>query len=201
MRGTRTAARVAVCVPLVALIGCSDQAAPTAPSPIAVRSAAFAKDGPGPDHAGAIIAHDSCDPASFNAAVGAGTCVKPGRTTFDEFIGELAATQTAASWRFNPATATAHRGVDMLTQNVGGEAHTFTPVRQFGGGFITDLNVLSGNPDPAPECLDIPALVIVGGGEKAVISGAALAAVADANGIARVECCIHPWMRAEVRLK
>ena len=25
--------------------------------------------------------------------------------------------------------------------------------------------------------------------------------LADANGIARVECCLHPWMRAEVRIK
>jgi len=32
-------------------------------------------------------------------------------------------------------------------------------------------------------------------------SGAALAAVTDADGIARVECCIHPWMRTEVRVK
>jgi hypothetical protein len=201
MRGTRTVARIAVCIPIAALIGCSDQATPTAPSPIAVPSAALAMHGDGSHHAGAIVAHDSCDPASFDAVIGPGTCVKPGRTTFDEFIGELAATQTVRSWRFNPLDATAHRGVDMLAVNVGGEEHTFTPVQQFGGGFIPDLNVLSGNPVPAPECLDFATLVFVEGGEKSVIPGADLAAVADASGIARVECCIHPWMRAEVTVK
>ena len=201
MRGTGTVARIAVCVPIAALIGCSDQSTPTAPSPIAVHSATLAKQGPGPHHAGAIVAHDSCDPASFDAVIGPGTCVKPGRTTFDEFIGELAATQTVRSWRFTPPEATAHRGRDMLAMNVGGEEHTFTPVQEFGGGFVPDLNVLSGNPVSAPECLNFAALVIVESGAKSVISGVDLAAVADASGIARVECCIHPWMRAEVRLK
>ncbi len=36
---------------------------------------------------------------------------------------------------------------------VGGELHTFTKVATFGGGFIPPLNQLSGNPVPAPECL------------------------------------------------
>ena len=89
------------------------------------------------DHAGAIIGHDSCDPASFNAALGdPNACMKPGRTTFQEFIAELTATQTARSWRFNPLQATTHAGEALLAQNVGGETHTFTPVKQFGGGFI-----------------------------------------------------------------
>ena len=88
----------------------------------------------------------------------------------------------------------------MLVRNVGGEPHTFTPVRQFGGGFIPDLNGLSGNPVPAPECLNIPALDFVPSGGQSLISAAALASVAD-NGIARIECCLHPWMRAEVQLK
>ena len=156
----------------------------------------------GPDHAGAIIGHDSCDPASFNAALGDPTaCTKEGPTTFQAFIAELSATQTARSWRFNPLQATTHAGEALLVQNVGGEAHTFTPVQQFGGGFIQILNDLSGNPVPVTECLNVPGLDFVASGGRSFISGAALAAVADANGIAKIECCLHPWMRAEVRIK
>ena len=66
------------------------------------------------------------------------------------------------------------------------------PVRQYGGGFISDLNGISGNPVPAPECLDFATMVFVPSGGKAIIPGAALAAAADADGIARVECCLHP---------
>src|SRR5262245_59195807 len=36
--------------------------------------------------------------------------------------------------------------------NTGGETHTFTKVEEFGGGFIIPLNMLSGNPNPRPEC-------------------------------------------------
>ena len=156
----------------------------------------------GSDHAGAIIGHDSCDPATFAAALGdPNACNKPGPTTFQEFIAELAATQTARTWRFNPLQATTHAGEALLVKNVGGEAHKFTPVEQFGGGFIPILNDLSGNPVPAPECLNVPGLDFVIGGGSSLISGAALAAVADADGIAKIECCLHPWMRAEVRIK
>ena len=184
----------------VTLVGCSDQSAPTESRRMAASESALMA--AAADHAGAIIGHDSCDPESFNAALGdPNACVKPGNTTFQEFVAELQATKVARDWRFNPLEATAHRGDAMLAVNVGGEAHTFTPVKKFGGGFIDLLNGLSGNPVPAPECLNIPGLDFVAGGERSLIPGSALAAVADANGIARVECCIHPWMRSEVRLK
>jgi hypothetical protein len=180
------------------LVGCSDRPSPTEVARAAVPPAVLASRGSA--HGGAIVAHDSCDPATFNEELGPGTCVKPGRTTVAEFIAELTASQIVRSWRFNPLTATAREGVDMLAINVGGEEHTFTPVREFGGGFIPFLNQLSGTPVPAPECLNVPALDFVGAGEKSIIPAADLAAVAS-GGIARVECCIHPWMRAEVRLK
>jgi hypothetical protein len=105
------------------------------------------------------------------------------------------------SWRFNPLQATTHAGEALLVQNVGGVDHTFTPVQEFGGGFIPELNALTGNPVPAPECLNVPALDFVASGGKSLISGAALAAVADADGIAKILCCLHPWMRSTVRIK
>jgi|SRR5688572_16455253 len=200
MRRPRSDARFVLLLPAVILIGCSDLSVPTdAPRMSASAPASLAK---GADHAGAIISHDSCDPASFNAALDDPTaCVKPGPTTFQEFIAELSATQTVRSWRFNPKQATTQAGKALLAHNVGGEVHTFTPVEQYGGGFIPILNDLSGNPVPAPECLNVPGLDFVPSGGKSLISGAALAAVADASGIAKIECCLHPWMRAEVRIK
>jgi len=182
------------------LAGCSDQLVPTDASRVVAPSSASLDKGQ--KHNGAIVGHDACDPASFNAALQDPTaCVKQGGTTFDAFIAELQATQTAHAWKFSPLDATVHAGENMLVNNVGGEVHTFTPVRQYGGGFIPILNTLSNNPVPAPECLNVPALDFVASGAKSLITGDALAAVADANGIARVECCLHPWMRTDVRIK
>ena len=200
MRRSRAVAGLAMSLPAVILMGCSDLSAPTDAQRMAPSTSALLSKSA--DHAGAIIGHDSCDPATFNAALNDPTaCTKPGHTTFQAFIAELSATQTARSWRFNPLQATTHAGEALLVKNVGGEMHTFTPVAQYGGGFIQILNDLSGNPVPAPECLNVPGLDFVASGGSSVISGAALAAVADANGIAKVECCLHPWMRADVRIK
>lgn len=185
----------------IALIAaaCAEPQSPTGLPAAALDGAHLVRGGSG--HGGAIIAHDSCDPETFNAVVGPGTCVKPGRTTFQEFIAELQATQTVRSWFFNPPQAIAHEGADVLAHNVGGEEHTFTPVREFGGGFIPDLNALSGNPVPAPECLNFAALDFVHAGGRSRITAAALAAAADADGLVKIECCIHPWMRSTVQIK
>src|SRR5437763_15415212 len=90
---------------------------------------------------------DDCDPATFNATIGDGTCVGGGDTTFPDFIAEFTARGSVDEWRFNPDRSEADRGVN--TQNRGGEAHTFTEVAQFGGGFV---GLLNGNTAPAPEC-------------------------------------------------
>jgi len=47
---------------------------------------------------------DACDPDSFNAAVGAGTCIPGhhGQTLFRDFIGELQTDHIAGAWRFDP---------------------------------------------------------------------------------------------------
>ena len=38
-----------------------------------------------------VQALDDCDPATFNAVLGAGACVKNGTTTFSEFVAQLLA--------------------------------------------------------------------------------------------------------------
>ena len=195
-------ARLAIVLPLaVGLAACNDQGSPTEATGVVPASAVLAKGDNGPQHAGAIVAHDLCEPNSFNAGIGEGTCVKHGNVTLDEFIAELQATQAVARWNFTPGQLAARLGVDLLGNNVGGEEHTFTPVKAFGGGFIDFLNGLSGNPVPAPECLTLDGDDVIPSGGKYLIEAEELEEAADASGIARVQCCIHPWMRATVRMQ
>jgi len=112
-----------------------------------------------------ILMRDACDPDSFNAAVGPNTCVagQHGTTLFSLFIAELQEDHIAGAWRFNPlldasagnfklVTLNLTAGQQTVIQNLGGETHTLTRVKEFGGGNVPPLNALSGNPVPAPEC-------------------------------------------------
>jgi hypothetical protein len=139
---------------------------------------------------------DDCEAASFNAVLGAGACVGNGHTTFDEFIAELEATQDARDWRNAPSTARLKAGRPTKVENVGGEVHTFTRVASFGGGFVNELNGISGNPVPAPECLNIGSLVFIPAG--GVVQGPTAGSSELPVGASRFQCCIHPWMRSEI---
>lgn len=142
---------------------------------------------------------DDCEPVSFNAVLGDGACIGNGHTTFDEFIAELAATQDAHKWRNQPVNTLLNVGRPVLIENVGGEVHTLTPVAEFGGGFIPDLNGISGNPVPAPECLNFPALVFIpaGGTAEGPVAGSSDLPV----GSHKFQCCIHPWMRTVIEVQ
>jgi hypothetical protein len=202
MNGVRSAVCLTFALPaIIILASCGEQRMPTAATKAGVPDASLSRDDNGSQLAGAFVAHDSCDPDSFNAANGPGTCLKQGRTTFTEFIAELQATQVARDWRFTPDQMMAQRGSDMLGNNVGGTKHTFTPVKQYGGGINPTLNKLSDNPVEAPECSNLKAEDIIASGGRTTIGAQALSEVADASGVARVQCCIHPWMRSEVKLK
>lgn len=200
-RSTRIAS-IFVAPAVFVLTACGDQRTPTEATHTAARAVAINADALGPGHSGGIVAHDACDPATFNQTeFGPRTCLKEGRTTFPQFIAELTATQAAKGWELTPGNLTARFGVDIQGNNIGGEVHTFTPVRQFGGGFIQVLNDLTGNPVPAPECLQLDDDDKVPAGGKYAIEAEKLASVVDASGIARVQCCVHPWMRTEVRMQ
>jgi plastocyanin len=134
---------------------------------------------------------DDCDPATFNAAIGPGTCVKDGATTFSEFIAQLLAQGRAPAWRFAPGQLRLDAGGTLQARNRGGEDHTFTEVANFGGGCIQALNDLLGL-TPVPECAGFP------GGAFAATAVAPRGTVTTAPlspGIHRYECLIHPWMR------
>ncbi len=174
--------------------------------------------------AATITMRDACDPDSFNATVGPGTCIAGahGTTLFPDFIAELQEDHIAGAWRFNPLLDASqghfklvrlnlHPGEPTTIENKGGETHTFTRVKQFGGGFIPVLNGLSENPSPAPECAqvlpdgslapqpesDTNQFVEAGKTEPGPTAGTS----ALPHGVTRWECCIHPWMRMLVVVK
>jgi len=135
---------------------------------------------------------DDCDPATFNAVLGDGACVGDGHTTFDEFIAELAATQDAHAWRNQPSNMHLNVGRETLIENRGGETHTFTEVDEFGGGFVQQINDIGGFGPPVSECN--PQTV------KLLHPGDSSHEKTDEVGVEKYQCCIHPWMRAEVRI-
>src|SRR5215469_14203472 len=118
---------------------------------------------------------DNCDPATFNAAIGPGTCAATPHqhdTTFEEFIGLLFSPLAAnvighPAWQFAPGYISIRAGQTVRAPNAGGEAHTFTEVAAFGGGFVPLLNGVGGPPGtvplaPAPACMAAPTIVISG---------------------------------------
>lgn len=135
---------------------------------------------------------DACDPETFNAAVGEGTCVRSGGMKFDRFIDLLAQLGFAGPWHFAPPNANVRVGQEFVAINRGGEVHTFTEVEEFGGGIVPDLNELSRVPEVAPECeaLEPGDFVPAGGTYREDIEHA---------GALKYQCCIHPWMRLEAR--
>jgi hypothetical protein len=139
---------------------------------------------------------DACDSASF--AVGTGDpagCTRKHGVPFDQFIAELQRTGIAGAWHNAPPEMTARIGETLVAVNRGGEVHTFTKVAKFGGGIVPILNQLSGNPVPAPECLNLSPSEFIPPG------AADRDDTISAPGTTLYECCIHPWMRTVVHAK
>jgi hypothetical protein len=146
---------------------------------------------------------DNCDPETFNEAVGPDTCIPGAHGTelFSLFIQEVTLDKLAGAWRFGAAKYTLPQGRNTKLDNRGGELHTFTKVAKFGGGFVPILNQLSGNPIPAPECLEPEnssnIFVEAGTVEDGPVAGSATLPV----GSTKIMCCVHPWMRTIVTVK
>ena len=138
--------------------------------------------------------HDACDPASFNAVIGPGTCTRPGGMKFGQFIEQLTKHQSVGAWSFSPPNVNLRLGQSFVALNRGGETHTFTEVEDFGGGINGTLNQLSGNPVPAPECTALAP-------SDFLPPGATFNDTPDAVGTEKYQCCIHPWMRATVTIR
>lgn len=154
--------------------------------------AACSRDSTSPPATANVSMLDQCDSASFNAALGAGTCTRAGTTTFSAFNAELSATHAVAAWRFDPSSLAIHTGDRIMATNNGGEVHTFTEVAQFGGGVVPALNTASGNPTEAPECAAISQTDRLKPGSSKTTDPE------STTGVHRYQCCIHPWMREVV---
>lgn len=182
---------------LVTALACSSQsrvapesnALPTAPSAVATPAGGATAAVVGREDVMVNIL-DACDPTTFNARFGAGTCVRNGGVTVDQFIAMLTRLQVAGPWHFSPPSSHVQVGQTFNAVNHGGETHTFTHVANFGGGFVAPLNQLSGAGDPVPECLALEP-------DDFVAAGATYREAVEHTGTLRFQCCIHPWMRLE----
>lgn len=148
---------------------------------------------------GRLLLQDDCDPATFNAALGAGACAHSSSAagvTLTAFTNELTATRQVAAWQIFPPELAVNRGDVWQVANVGGETHTYTEVAAFGGGVVPQLNQLSGNNTVAPECANAATV-----DSSTVRSGQTISHTFDESGVELYQCCIHPWMRQTVTIR
>src|SRR3954462_10444621 len=107
-----------------------------------------------------VKVRDACDPASFNAGLGEGFCVREGggpRVELDDALATLAERGSVPKWSFSRERMTLDRGEDLVVRfDRGGETHTFTQVAQFGPGCGPEINQLMGaDGPPAASCAEI----------------------------------------------
>jgi hypothetical protein len=148
-----------------------------------------------------ISMRDDCDQDDPAWNEVGGCNLRRGDVTVAEFEEELASPLAPApldetlighqAWRNDPPYLKTLEGDVVRVTNRGGRPHTFTEVAEFGGGFVPELNV-AGLP-PAPEC-DPTTAVVVGPGGRIRLTDLPV-------GNHRFMCCIHPWMRALVKVE
>lgn len=147
---------------------------------------------------------DDCDPTDPGWAPTGGCFLEGGRVNLAEFNAYLVIPNPTAptigavvghpAWRMSPSYLTLESGKKLKVQNIGGRTHTFTEVTDFGAGFVPPLNFglsmiadgcdanAGGNPVPIPA-----------GTRGANVEGLSM-------GNHNFQCCIHPWMRAVVKV-
>jgi plastocyanin len=137
---------------------------------------------------------DDCDSADPAWAPTGGCLLEEGDVTFAEFDALQNSILSAAvvghpAWRNEPSYVKIAPDDTVRVTNLGGRGHTFTEVAQFGGGFVPSLNT---GLTQAPECLTGPPVLALG--DRLVLRGLS-------EGNHRFQCCIHPWMRALIKVK
>lgn len=149
-----------------------------------------------------VIALDECDPTTFNAALGPDFCrnvslaVLGFATTLDDLFAKAASGKPDAGWDFEPDVVSVKKGGTVVVSDQGGEPHTFTEVKNFGGGFIAALN---NDEDTVPECSGGFSNLAVA--KTRVIQGSQVQVANLSKGEHKFQCCIHPWMRMKVEVK
>lgn len=140
-----------------------------------------------------VVMRDDCDPDDPLWIPTGGCFRKQGDVTNAEFFEEANSPLSTAvvghqAWRNDPSYVQIRSGETLQVFNRGGRIHTFTEVDEFGGGRIPPLNQ---GLAPAPKCagaVNVPA------GGKSTVEGLA-------PGNHRFQCCLHPWMRAVVKVE
>jgi plastocyanin len=156
---------------------------------------------PAQDHPPApaqVVVLDECDPVTFNAALGADFCknVTLGAfTTLQDLFAKAAAGTPDPNWDFEPDVLHVKKGTPIVVVDQGGEPHTFTEVKHFGGGFIPELN--SGEATVS-ECSGGFANIAVA--RTRILQGSQLQVSGLSKGDHLFMCCIHPWMRMTVEV-
>jgi plastocyanin len=160
---------------------------------LAVAATAFAATSPAGGEGGKqIVIRDDCDPRDTEWNRLGGCALRHGNVTLAEFDEELDSPLAAAvvghqSWRNDPSYLEIKEGQSVHVVNRGGRPHTFTEVKEFGGGFVPPLNE---GLTTAGECA----------GASVLPPGASTTLSGLAPGNHRMMCCIHPWMRALVKV-
>ena len=150
-----------------------------------------AHDGHGSPHVSIVDDCDATDPAW--AATG-GCTLRGGTVTEAEFGAFLVSPLSQSvvghpAWRNEPSYLRVRAGTTVLVRNEGGRTHTFTPVANYGGGRVPPLNI---GLTAAPECTTPDPYQVAAGGTLQLPHLAA--------GNHRFQCCIHPWMRALIKV-
>jgi plastocyanin len=149
-----------------------------------------------------VIALDECDPPTFNAALGADFCKNVAlaplgfATTLQDLFARAAAGTPDPGWDFEPDALKIKEGGTLFVSDQGGEPHTFTEVKDFGGGFITGLNA---GDNTVPECVGGFSNVAVA--KSRIIQGSQTQVTGLSKGVHHFQCCIHPWMHVTVEVK
>jgi plastocyanin len=192
---------VALCAAVAMTVACENRASlPVSPSNNG-QSNSMSIAGPGTvqrftavtDHGHTVTLSDGCDPDTFNAMFGDGTCIRPGGVQLPNFLEDLRNHGSAGAWHMAPNEVTLKVGEVLSAFNHGGEVHSFTEVKEFGGGFFQPINEILGLAE-VPECAQAQAAGAV------LKPGESSSEVENDEGVEHYQCCIHPWMRAEVRI-
>jgi plastocyanin len=150
-----------------------------------------------------FVALDECDPATFNAVLGPDFCKNVAlaafgyATTLSDLVTGAGSGHPSLNWDFEPDSVTVPRGTVIKVTDQGGEPHTFTEVKEFGGGFLPPLN--GPGETSVPECVGGFSTVDVA--KTRIIQGSTIEIPNLDKGVHRFQCCIHPWMRVTVNVR
>ena len=149
-------------------------------------------------HTRRVRMQDNCDPATFDAAFGPGTCLDNhghDNVTLPEFFAALNPVDFGhEDWNFKPSELDLDSGDSIKVVVRGGEYHTFTEVPKFEPGCIGVINDLLGLTG-VPSVFDCATLFTTPSG---VHPGDSITVSGLSDGTHLFMCEIHPWMRSVV---